>query len=133
VRKIRVADYIANFISEKGVKDFFLLPGGGAMYLVDALGNHRDLNYIACHHEQTCSIAAESYARVTENFGVALVTTGPGATNAITGVVGAWIESVPMMVFSGQVKRADMIGDRRIRQGGVQEVDIVPMVKNFFK
>ena len=133
VRRIRVADFIADFIVEKGVKDFFLLPGGGAMHLVDALGNHKELNYVACHHEQTCSIAAESYARVTENFGVALVTTGPGATNAITGVVGAWIESVPIMIFSGQVKRADMIGRRKIRQGGVQEVDIVSMVKNYTK
>ena len=133
MRKIRVADYIADFITARGIKDFFLLPGGGAMHLVDALGNHKDLNYIACHHEQTCSIAAESYARVTENFGVALVTTGPGATNAITGVVGAWIESVPIMVFSGQVKRKDMIRERKIRQGGVQEVDIISMIKKYTK
>jgi len=130
---MRVADYIADFISKKRVKDFFLLPGGGAMYLVDALGNYDGLNFVACHHEQTASIAAEAYSRVTENFGVALVTTGPGATNAITGVVGAWIESVPMMVISGQVKRCDMIGDRNIRQGGVQEVGIVGMISTHTK
>ena len=130
---IRVADFIANFIVEKGVKDFFLLPGGGAMYLVDALGNHKNLNFIACHHEQSVSIAAESYSRITENFGVGLVTTGPGATNAITGVVGAWIESVPLMIISGQVKRGDLIGNRNIRQSGVQEVDIISMVKNHTK
>lgn len=130
---IRVADYIANFIVEKGVKDFFLLPGGGAMYLVDALGNHKDFNFIACHHEQSASIAAESYGRIKDNFGVGLVTTGPGSTNAITAVAGAWIESVPLMIISGQVKRSDLIGDRDIRQGGVQEVDIISSVKNYTK
>jgi acetolactate synthase-1/2/3 large subunit len=130
---MRVADFIANFIVGKGVKDFFLLPGGGAMYLVDALGNHQDLNFIAMHHEQSVSIAAESYSRITENFGVGLVTTGPGATNAITAVVGAWIESVPLMIISGQVKRSDLIGNRNIRQSGVQEVDIISMVKNHTK
>jgi len=133
MKKIRVADYIAEFIVQKGVRDFFLLPGGGAMYLVDALGNHKELNFIAMHNEQSVTIATESYSRVSENFGVALVTTGPGATNAITGAVGAWIESVPMMVISGQVKRDDLIGTRKIRQGGVQEVDIVSMVKNHTK
>jgi acetolactate synthase-1/2/3 large subunit len=132
-KKMRVADYIAGFIADKGVSDFFLLPGGGAMHLVDALGNHPDLDFVACHHEQSASIAAEAYARITENFGVALVTTGPGATNAVTGVAGAWIESVPMMVFSGQVKRADMISGRPIRQGGVQEVEIVPMITSYTK
>ena len=132
-KEIRVADYIADFIVEKGVTDFFVLPGGGAMHLVDGLGNHPDLNFVACHHEQSAAIAAEAYGRITENFGVALVTTGPGATNAITGVVGAWIESVPMMVFSGQVKRSDRIASRPIRQGGVQEVEIVPMIKNHTK
>ena len=132
-KKIRVADYIAQFIAKKGVKDFFLLPGGGAMYLVDALGNYDGLNFVACHHEQTASIAAEAYSRITENFGVTLVTTGPGATNAITGIVGAWIESVPMMVISGQVKRADLIGERKIRQGGVQEVDIISLVSTHTK
>lgn len=132
-KQIRVADYIADFIYKKGVKDFFLLPGGGAMYLVDALGNYDGLNFVAMHNEQSVSIAAESYSRVTENFGVGLVTTGPGATNAVTAVVGAWIESVPMMMISGQVKRSDLIGDRDIRQGGVQEVDIVSMIKGHTK
>lgn len=132
-KKIRVADYIANFVYKKNVKDFFLLPGGGAMFLVDALGNHEGLNFVACHHEQSVTIAAEAYSRITQNFGVGLVTTGPGTTNAITGVVGAWIESVPMMMISGQVKRSDLIGNRNIRQGGVQEVDIVSMVSNHTK
>jgi acetolactate synthase-1/2/3 large subunit len=131
--QIRVADFIADFIAKKGINDIFMLPGGGAMYLVDAFGNHKDLDFVAMHHEQSVSIASESYSRITQNFGVGLVTTGPGSTNAITGVVGAWIESVPMMIISGQVKRADLIGDRDIRQSGVQEVDIISMVKNHTK
>ena len=130
---MRVADYIMAFLAAQGVRHVFLLPGGGAMHLVDALGRNRDLEYVPMHHEQACSIAAEAYSRVSGNLGVALVTTGPGATNAITGVAGAWIESVPMLVISGQVKRADMMRDTGVRQMGVQEVDIVSMVRRVTK
>jgi acetolactate synthase-1/2/3 large subunit len=129
----RVADFIADFVAGLGVKHVFLLPGGGAMYLVDAVGKCEDLQVVACLHEQAAAISAEAYARVNENIGVAMVTTGPGATNAVTAVAGAWIESVPMMVISGQVKRADMLRDSPLRQGGVQEVDIVRMVKGITK
>jgi acetolactate synthase-1/2/3 large subunit len=132
-KTVRVADYIMARIAAEGVKHIFVLPGGGSMYLVDALGLNPNMDYVPNHHEQACSIAAEAYARVNENLGVALVTTGPGATNAITGVVGAWIESVPMMVISGQVKRADMLGNSGVRQMGPQEVDIVTMVKSVTK
>lgn len=127
-KTVRVADYIMSRLASEGIRHVFVLPGGGAMYLVDALGLNTDLDYVANHHEQACSIAAEAYARVNENLGVALVTTGPGATNAITGVVGAWIESVPMMMISGQVKRADRLGNSGVRQMGPQEVDIVSIV-----
>ena len=126
---VRVADYIMTRIAAEGVRHVFVLPGGGAMYLVDALGLNPDMDFVPNHHEQACSIAAEAYARVNESLGVALVTTGPGATNAITGVTGAWIESVPMLVISGQVKRADRLGNSGVRQMGPQEVDIVSMVK----
>lgn len=129
----RVADFIADFIAELGVKHVFLLPGGGAMYLVDAAGKCPGLQVVACLHEQAAGISAEAYARINENLGVAMVTTGPGATNAITAVAGAWIESVPMMVISGQVKRADMLRDSPLRQKGVQEVDIVKIVKSITK
>lgn len=129
----RVADYIADFVARQGISHVFLLPGGGAMHLVDAMGKQPDLEAVPCLHEQACAIAAEAYARVNENLGVAVVTTGPGATNAITGVAGAWIESVPMLVVSGQVKRADMMDGAPIRQKGVQEVDIVSMVKPITK
>lgn len=126
----RVADYIAEFVAtHMGVGHVFLLPGGGAMHLVDAAGKHPSLQTVACLHEQAAAISAEAYARVNENIGVAIVTTGPGATNAITPVAGAWIESVPMMVLSGQVKRADMLKGAPLRQKGVQEVDIISLVK----
>ena len=126
---LRVADYVMAFIARQGVKHVFLLPGGGAMYLVDALGLNPDLEYVPMHHEQACAIAAEAYSRVNENLGVALVTSGPGATNAITGCVGAWIESVPLLIISGQVKRADLLHGKGVRQSGVQEADIVSMVR----
>lgn len=129
----RVADYIADFVADLGVKHIFLLPGGGAMHLVDAAGKCPKLEAVACLHEQAAAISAEAYARINENIGVAIVTTGPGATNAITAVAGAWIESVPLMVISGQVKRADMLRGAPLRQKGVQEVDIVSMVKGVTK
>jgi len=130
----RVADFIADFIAAKGIEDVFLLPGGGAMYLVDAVGQQPDLNVVACLHEQAVTIAAEAYGRIhPAGIGIAMVTTGPGATNAVTAVAGAWIESVPLVVISGQVKRADMLDDAPLRQKGVQEVNIVEMVKGVTK
>lgn len=129
----RVADYIADFIAGQGVDHVFLLPGGGAMHLNDAVGKHPRLEVVACHHEQAAAIAAEAYCRINENLGVAMVTTGPGATNAITAVAGAWIESVPLLVISGQVKRADLLRGAPLRQKGVQEVDIVSVVEPITK
>lgn len=129
----RVADFIADFVAELGVKHIFLLPGGGAMYLMDAAGKCPDIEAVACLHEQAAAISAEAYARINENIGVAMVTTGPGATNAITAVAGAWIESVPLMIISGQVKRSDMLHGAPLRQKGVQEVDIVRIVESITK
>ena len=130
----RVADYIADFLSkENKTRHVFLLPGGGNMHLVDAIGSCNSIEVVACLHEQAVSISAEAYSRISKNPGVALVTSGPGSTNAITGVAGAWIESVPLIVISGQVKLADMMDDLPIRQSGVQEVDIISMVKKITK
>lgn len=130
---MRVADYLMHRLAEAGAEHVFLLPGGGAMHLNDALACEPRLVPVPCHHEQACGIAAEAWGRVRESFGVCMVTTGPGATNVITPVAGAWIESVPMLVISGQVKRPDLLAGRPLRQGGVQEVDIVPMVKSITK
>ena len=124
----RVADYLMSRLVEYGVKDVYFLPGGGAMYLDDALACEDSLTAIPCHHEQACGIAAEADGRTNEaGFGVALVTTGPGATNVLTPYAGAWIESLPLLVISGQVKRPDALNGRPLRQSGVQEVDIVSM------
>jgi len=131
--KVRGADYIASFLVERGVKSVFLVPGGGNMFLVDAVGQAEGLETIPNHHEQASAMAAEGYARVTEGVGVALVTSGPGATNAITGVGEAWAESAPLLVISGQVKRADLKLDSGLRQKGPQEVDIVEMVRGLTK
>jgi acetolactate synthase-1/2/3 large subunit len=130
---VRMADYLAAFIRAQGVKTVFMVSGGGAMFLNDAIAQAEDLDYVPHHNEQACTIAAEAYSRVNEKLGVAMVTTGPGATNAITGVAGAWIESVPLLVISGQVKRADMMGDSGVRQKGPQEVNIVAMVSPITK
>lgn len=130
---MRAADYLMQRLAEAGATDVFLLPGGGAMFLNDALVCEKRLNPVPCHHEQACGIAAEAHGRVRETFGVCMVTTGPGATNVVTPVAGAWIESIPLLVISGQVKRPDLLAGRPLRQGGVQEVDIVPMVRSITK
>src|SRR3954469_4810517 len=105
-----------------------MLTGGGAMHLNDSLGTAADIEYICTSHEQAAAMAAESYAKVTGGLGVCLVTAGPGGTNAITGVAGGYLDSTPMLVLSGQAKRADLKGQSGVRQMGVQEVDIVSMV-----
>lgn len=130
---IRGADYIADFLVQKGVRSVFLVPGGGNMFLSDAMGQAAGLEAVPMHHEQACAMAAEAYSRVTEQVGVALVTSGPGATNAITGAGEAWTESCPLLIISGQVKRADLKGESGLRQKGPQEVDIVEMVKGMTK
>jgi acetolactate synthase-1/2/3 large subunit len=130
---MRLADYLFARVRDEGLDAVFLVPGGGAMHLVDALGQNHDLRYVPTHHEQAAAIAAEAYSRINGHLGCALVTSGPGATNAITGVTGAWIESVPLLVISGQAKRADLMGKSRVRQKGPQEVDIVSIVKPITK
>jgi len=130
---IKLSDYVFQFVASLKVKHVFLLPGGGCMHLVDSLGRRSDLEYICCLHEQAAAIAAEAYGQYTNNIGVALVTTGPGSTNAITGVAGAWIDSTPVLIISGQVKRPDMIGETGVRQMGNQEIEIVSIVRPITK
>ncbi len=130
---VKVSDYIFDFVAQRGVRHVFMLPGGGAMHLNDSLGRNKKLTYICNLHEQACAIAAEAYSQYTNNLGVALVTTGPGGTNAITGVAGAWLDSTPVLFISGQVKRPDMIRDRGVRQMGFQEIDIVSLVRPITK
>ncbi len=124
---MKLSDWLFQRLVELGVTHVFQVTGGGAMHLNDSLGQCAGLTYICAVHEQSAAMAAESYAKVREDLGVCLVTTGPGGTNALTGVAGAWLDSTPMLVISGQVKRADLKGTTGVRQMGVQEVDIVAM------
>lgn len=130
---MKLSDYVINFISRLNVKHVFLLPGGGCMHLVDSLGKCSDLEYVCCLHEQAAAIAADAYSQYTNNIGIVLVTTGPGSTNVITGTAASWIDSTAVLIVSGQVKRSDMIGASGVRQMGVQEVDIIPIVKSITK
>ncbi len=130
---IKVSDYVIQYLERLGVNHMFMLPGGGAMHLNDSLGRSKKIQYVVCLHEQACAIAAEAYARVTNKPGLLMVTTGPGGTNAITGVAAAYVESTPMVVVSGQVKLADQVRGQGIRQQGMQELDIVSIVKPITK
>ncbi len=132
---IRVADYIAQRIAEAGIQHVFMVTGGGAMHLNDAFGRRKDLTYVCCHHEQALTMAAESYYRLTNRLAVVNVTTGPGGTNALTGVFGAWTDSLGMLVISGQVKWETLVASTNLplRQLGDQEVDIVRMVEPITK
>lgn len=125
----RVADAIADRLALEGVRHVFAVTGGGAMHLNDAFGRHPELTMVFCHHEQACAMAAESYARLTGRMAAVNVTTGPGGINALNGVFGAYVDSIPMVVVSGQVKRETMVSsyDLPLRQLGDQEVDIVKM------
>ena len=129
---IKLSDYVMNFLVELGTKHIFMLPGGGCMHLVDSLGKS-NIEYTCCLHEQAVAIAAEAYAQYDNKLGVALVTTGPGGTNAVTGVAGGWIDSTPMLVISGQAKREDMLTGRGLRQMGIQELDIISVVSPITK
>ena len=134
--QVRVADFIAKFIYDYGVKHVFMLSGGGIMHLTDGLACNKDLQVVCCHHEQAASMALEAYSRANGHFGVGCFTTGPGATNALTGLVGAWMDSVPCLFISGQVKRKETIYKAKVeglRQFGVQEAEILPIVKSVTK
>lgn len=130
---MKVSDYIFSFFREKGLNAVFFVPGGGNMFLVDALARCDGVEGVPMHHEQACTMAAEAYSRVNDCLGVALVTSGPGSINALTGVGEAFTESVPMFVISGQVKRADLKGESGLRQKGAQEVDIEKIAADLTK
>ena len=133
---MRVSDYIINFIKETyKVNTIFTVSGGGCIFLIDSLSKIKDIKYICNHHEQACAIAAEGYARKTNNIGVCLVTSGPGGTNAITGVLGGWLDSTPMLVISGQVNRemTTNFTNQPLRQLGDQEFNVVDTVKHITK
>ncbi len=134
---IRLADYLAQTLAARGVRHIFLVTGGGAMHLNDAIGRCEKIRYVCSHHEQASAIAAEGYARITNQIGVVNVTSGPGGINALNGVFGAWTDSIPMLVVSGQMKRETLLRTHgligKLRQLGDQEVDIVQMAQGITK
>ena len=130
---MNVSEYIFARLAELGVADVFLLPGGGCMHLVDALGREDRIRLVPLLHEQAVGIAAEAYAQVKNGLGVALVTTGPGGTNTVTAVAAAWLDSTPCLFLSGQVKTVDLAGDRGVRQFGFQEIDVATLVSSITK
>ena len=133
--KVKLSDYIADYFVSKGVKHAFTVTGGGAMHLNDSFGHKEEIKCIYNHHEQACAIAAEGYARLTGQVAVVCVTSGPGGTNAITGVVGGWQDSIPMFIISGQVKRQTTTWstDVPLRQLGDQEFQISDVAKYMTK
>lgn len=132
---MKLSDYVLEFVSQK-TDSIFLLSGGGIMHLVDSV-RKSNINAYCCHHEQAAATAAEGYARLKNDVGVCLVTTGPGGTNAITGVAGAWLDSIPVLVISGQVKIDNIMekkdGKPKYRQLGFQELNIIDMIKPITK
>lgn len=130
---MKASDYIMDFITGLGVTEVFCVTGGGAMHLNDSLGKSSRLKGVFMLHEQGASIAAEAYARIREGVGVCLVTSGPGGTNALTALAGAYMDSIPVIFISGQAKRDDLVGDQKIRQFGIQEVDIISMARPYAK
>ena len=134
----RVADFVADYISiELKLKHIFFVTGAGIMHLTDGLAKNKDIVPIALHHEQSCSMASDAYSKINNQFSVSMYSTGPAATNAITGLAGAWQDSVPSMFISGQVKKSEstfsMHLPKEVRQFGVQELNIEPIVKNITK
>ncbi len=130
---IKVSDFVVKFLVEKGIQDLFLVSGGGIMHLVDSVGKNPDMHYYCNYHEQACAHSAEVYSRVTGRIGACLVTTGPGGINALSGVASAWVDSLPILVMSGQV-RSDLIADySKIRQKGPQEGNVIEMAQSVTK
>src|SRR5580700_10352344 len=130
---IKLSDYVIRFLTEAGVRRIFMLTGGGCMHLVDSVGRQPGLEYVCCLHEQAVAFAAQAHAEYTGELAAALVTTGPGGTNTVTGLAAAWLDSTPCIFLSGQVKRADSLRGRGVRSMGPQELDIISVVSPLTK
>jgi len=132
---MKLSNYIAKRISEIGIKHVFMVSGGGAMHLNDSIGKSKDLEYVCNHHEQACAMAVEGYSRFSGNIGAAVVTSGPGGTNTLTGVLGAWLDSIPALFISGQIKYGTTVESTGLplRQLGDQEANIIDIVRSITK
>ena len=131
--QIKLSDYVANYIYEKNIKSVFAISGGASLHLIHSITDHPQLNCVCTHHEQAAAIAADGYSRTTGNPAVAITTSGPGATNAITGICCSYYDSVPLIMITGQVSTFRMTGDTGVRQIGFQETPIVDIVKPVVK
>jgi acetolactate synthase-1/2/3 large subunit len=130
---MKVSDIVVNFLESKGITHVFTISGGGCIHLTDSLGKAENLKYICVHHEQSAAMAAEGYARLKQDVGACVVTTGPGGTNTLTGVLGCWLDSIPTIFISGQVSLSQISEGTGCRQIGDQEFDIVSTVKPMTK
>jgi len=130
---MKTTDYVAKFIKEEGVNHVFGVTGGAVVHLFDSIANTPGIMPVFTHHEQAASLAAEAYSRVTNNMGACCVTTGPGGTNAITGLCAAWLDSIPCIFISGQTRIEHTTQDKPIRQLGSQQINIISIVKSITK
>lgn len=131
---IKVTDWIIKWLEDYGVKYIFMVVGGGSIHINDSIGKSTKIKYICMHHEQACAMAAEGYARASGKLGVVCVTTGPGATNTLTGILGQWVDSVPVLYLAGQVMQAtSMDRVKGLRQLGDQEAPTIDIVKPITK
>ena len=131
--KKKVSDFIIDYVASLGVEHVFLVSGGGNIHLLDSAAKSSKLGYVCNHHEQACAMAAESYGRVGGNFGVCITTLGPASTNTVTGIMGAWTDSISTLYLCGQVKRDNMITGTHLRQLGVQEINIADIARPITK
>lgn len=129
IKKYKISDLVFSCLESLGVKTIFLISGGGCIHLIDSIGKSKNINFICNLHEQASAMAADAYARTSNGLGVCLVTTGPGSTNTLTGLIGAWLDSIPVLFISGQVKRETIADYSKLRQLGDQEINIIDMVK----
>ena len=122
---MNVSEYIVNFIADIGVKHVFEISGGAAAHMIDAFHDRTDIKYVCAQHEQAAAMMADAYSRLGGNIGVVITTSGPGATNLITGICSSYFDSIPVLYLTGQVSRKAYKGDKKIRRLGFQETDIV--------
>lgn len=130
---MKLSDYVASFLVEQGIKHIFVITGSAAVHLVDSIGKNPNIDYICTQHEQAAAMAAEAYSRVTGNLGAALSTSGPGATNLVTGVCCAYFDSIPTIFITGQVPRSQLKRGYAVRQLGFQETDVISVFKTITK
>ena len=131
--KSKVSDIVASFLHAKNIKHVFAISGGASLHLIHSIAKQDNIDYVCCHHEQACCMAADAYSRVTNHVGVTVATSGPGATNLVTGICCSYYDSIPLIAITGQVSRFRMVKSSKVRQIGFQETPIVDICKPIVK